>query len=62
MNTLSTDGRRTVKPFWPPMAAGIALGLALLFTGPGRISLDRALTSAGQERRVEKRVARRLGE
>ena len=39
-----------------------ALGLALLFTGPGRISLDRALTSAGQERRVEKRVARRLGE
>jgi hypothetical protein len=32
MNTLSTDGRRTVKPFWPPMAAGIALGLALLFT------------------------------
>ena len=38
------------------------LGLGLLFTGPGRISLDRALTSAGQERRVEKRVARRLGE
>ena len=32
MNPLSTDGRRTVKPFWPPMAAGIALGLALLFT------------------------------
>jgi uncharacterized membrane protein YedE/YeeE len=32
MNNPSADGGRTVKPFWPPMAAGIALGLALLFT------------------------------
>jgi uncharacterized membrane protein YedE/YeeE len=32
MNTASTDGQRTVKPFWPSLTAGIALGLVLLLT------------------------------
>ncbi len=39
-----------------------AVALPLLFTGPGRISLDRALTASGRERRIEKRVSKRLGE
>jgi hypothetical protein len=30
-DSLSSSGR-TVKPFWPPLAAGIALGLVLLLT------------------------------
>lgn len=38
------------------------LSLPLLFTGAGRISIDRVLTAAGRERRIEKRVARRIGE
>lgn len=38
------------------------LSLPLLFTGAGRISLDRAVTASGRERRIEKRVAKRLGE
>lgn len=38
------------------------LALPLLFTGPGRISIDRALTAAGRERRIEKKVIKRLGE
>ena len=29
MNTPSPGGEHTVKPFWPPLAAGIALGLLL---------------------------------
>lgn len=32
MNTSTTDGHRVVKAFWPPLAAGIALGLVLLLT------------------------------
>jgi hypothetical protein len=32
MNTPTRDGRPTVKPFWPPLAAGVALGLVLLLT------------------------------
>jgi uncharacterized membrane protein YedE/YeeE len=32
MNTSSSDGHRTVKEFWPPLAAGVALGLVLLLT------------------------------
>lgn len=32
MNTPSTDGDRAIKAFWPPLAAGIALGLVLLLT------------------------------
>ncbi len=32
MNTASNDGDRTVKDYWPPLAAGIALGLVLLLT------------------------------
>lgn len=32
MTTSSSNGDRAVKPFWPPLAAGAALGLALLFT------------------------------
>lgn len=39
-----------------------AIALPLLFTGPGRVSIDRAVTASGRERRIEKRVARRLGE
>ena len=32
MNTPSADGDRAVKPFWPTLVAGIALGLVLLLT------------------------------
>lgn len=32
MSVSSPTGDRPVKAFWPPMAAGAALGLALLFT------------------------------
>ena len=32
MNIASTGGTRVVKPFWPSVAAGIALGLVLLLT------------------------------
>lgn len=32
MNTSHPDGRRDVKPFWSPLAAGVALGLVLLLT------------------------------
>ena len=38
------------------------LALPLLFTGPGRFSVDRALTASGREQRIQRRVARRLGE
>lgn len=37
-----------------------ALALPLLFTGPGRVSLDHAVTASSRERRVEKRVTKRL--
>lgn len=32
MKAHSSDGERAVKPFWPPLAAGIALGLVLLLS------------------------------
>jgi uncharacterized membrane protein YedE/YeeE len=32
MNAQVSDGHRAVKPFWPPLVAGLALGLVLLFT------------------------------
>lgn len=38
-----------------------ALALPLVFTGPGRFSLDHALGGARRERRVERRAARSLG-
>lgn len=39
-----------------------ALALPLVLTGAGRVAIDRAITAAGRERRIEKKVARRLGE
>lgn len=39
-----------------------ALALPLVFTGGGRAAIDRALTAAGRERRIARRVAKRLGE
>jgi uncharacterized membrane protein YedE/YeeE len=32
MSATSTDGKSTVKPFWPPLVAGIAMGLVLILT------------------------------
>ncbi len=32
MNAHSPDGQRVVKPFWSPLAAGIAIGLVLLLS------------------------------
>ncbi len=32
MNSATTGGTRVVKPFWPSVASGIALGLVLLLT------------------------------
>jgi uncharacterized membrane protein YedE/YeeE len=32
MRATSTDGKTTVKPFWPPLVAGVALGLVLILT------------------------------
>ncbi|MDO5534270.1 MAG: DoxX family membrane protein, partial [Propionibacteriaceae bacterium] len=37
-----------------------AVGVVLLFTGPGRISLDHAITASSRDRRIEKRVTKRL--
>lgn len=37
-----------------------ALALPLLFTGAGRFSIDHAVGASGRERRVERRVAKRL--
>ena len=33
MNTQSPGGKRVIKPFWSPLAAGIALGLVLMLKG-----------------------------
>ena len=38
-----------------------ALALPLVFTGPGRMSLDHGVTASSRERKVERRVAKRLG-
>ena len=43
------------------LLAYAALALPLVLTGPGRLSLDHAVTASGRERRVEKRVLRRVG-
>lgn len=32
MSAQVSDGDRAVKPFWPPLLAGVVLGLVLLFT------------------------------
>ena len=32
MNAHSPDGQRVVKPFWSPLAAGVAIGLVLLLS------------------------------
>ena len=37
-----------------------ALALPLVFTGPGRMSLDHGVTASSRERKVERRVAKRL--
>ena len=43
------------------LLAYAALALPLVLTGPGRVSLDHAATASGRERRIERRVAKRLG-
>lgn len=42
------------------LLAYAALALPLVLTGPGRVSLDHAVTASGRERRVERRVTKRL--
>lgn len=59
------------SPLFDPTTGGLtgepellfaALALPLVLTGPGRVSIDRAITASGRERRLEKRAARRSGE